>query len=253
VSIESLSGESASFSNIDFEGNGQKINSVWMGEHTLKTGEMYLNRASDFAEFKWGQSRYEFSSSLNDENNRVNTRHLIELHKVETDEGKIEHTLFDFELGGIDSVAFGQLINFYRDGAKLETESALEKVRPYVEQLFSRGFFLSLNALSINISDENKADTSFKLSIPEGTDNVSNNPTVLIPKLIGTASTHLTHGFAQQFPLINKGINKAKQNGFVSEVDDTYIIDAEINNGSVDFSTGRKLPLMGLLVPIITQ
>ena len=67
--------------------------------------------------------------------------------------------------------------------------------------------------------------------------------------MTGTASSQLTQGFSGQFPLIQQGVNQAKQNGLVSEVDDNYIIDAEINNGNLDFSTGQKLPLMSLLIP----
>ena len=253
LNIESLSDQSASFSDIDFEGNGKKLNSVWIGDHILKTGKINFSRDCDSAHFKWNDSRYEFSSKLDDENSRVITRHVVELNNIETEEGRVEHILFDFELGDMDSTAFDQLINFYRDGEQSKTASAVEKIKPYIEQLFSRGFYMSLNSLVVDISDKSKVNASIKLSIPEGTDGVSDNPTVVIPKLTGTASSQLTQGFSKQFPLIQQGVNQAKQNGLVSEVDDNYIIDAEINNGNLDFSTGQKLPLMSLLIPLITQ
>ena len=253
LNISSSSNKSVSFANIDFEGSGTKLNSVWIGSHSLKTGKINVGQDSDSYELKWDKSRYEFSSNLDDEDNRVITRHVAELHNIETDEGEIEHALFDFELGDMDSVAFDQLINFYRDGEQSKTASAVEKIKPYIEQLFSRGFYVALNALSIEISDDSKVNASLKLSIPEGTDGVSDNPTVIISKLTGTASSQLTRGFSGQFPLIQQGISRAQQNGFVSEIDDSYFIDAEINNGNVDFSTGQKLPLMSLLIPLVTQ
>ena len=147
LNIESLSDQTASFSDIDFEGNGKKLNSVWIGDHILKTGKINFSRDSDSAHFKWNDSRYEFSSKLDDENSRVITRHVVELNNIETEEGRVEHILFDFELGDMDSNAFDQLINFYRDGEQSKTASAVEKIKPYIEQLFSRGFYMSLNSL----------------------------------------------------------------------------------------------------------
>ena len=190
LDIESLSDQSASFSDIDFEGNGKKLNSVWIGDHILKTGKINFSRNSDSTEFKWDGSRYEFSSKLEDENSRVITRHVVELNNIETDEGKIEHILFDFELGDMDSTAFDQLINFYRDGEQSKTATAIEKVKPYIEQLFSRGFYMSLNTLVVDISDDSKVDASIKLSIPEGTDGVSDHPTVLISNLTGPCTLY---------------------------------------------------------------
>ena len=99
----------------------------------------------------------------------------------------------------MDSVAFDQLINFYRDGEQSKTASAVEKIKPYIEQLFSRGFYVALNALSIEISDDSKVNASLKLSIPEGTDGVSANPTLIISKLTGPASSQLTRALADNF------------------------------------------------------
>ncbi|WP_337122034.1 hypothetical protein, partial [Staphylococcus aureus] len=89
----------------------------------------------------------------------------------------------DFTLGDADSEAFLALSNIYQSNPYLEAED-LEKAMPFVDSLFSKGFFVSIKPFALNLG-EGEFSSKMTLNIPEGTNDVQQDPSVIMSALTG--------------------------------------------------------------------
>ncbi|MCH5824188.1 hypothetical protein MMA61_24695, partial [Salmonella enterica] len=72
---------------------------------------------------------------------------------------------------------------------------------------FSQGFSLSLNQLAVKVGDGDFS-ANWMLTIPEGTNNILQDPSVILPALTGHLDNFVSQQFAQDYPFIQQGMDE---------------------------------------------
>lgn len=252
VEVDFNSGEKLLISNVSGDGQGRKQNGFWLGEQALLISELSIVDADQSALFAMKNSRYDFSSSIEENSQRVSSQHKIGVEDLVTAEGVIDKLSLDVELGDLDSNAFEKLIELYQSNPMLTSED-IQTAIPYVETLFSKGFYLSMNKMALTLGETGEFESQWRITVPEGTDNVSQNPAVILPSLTGNLDTFFSNDLVQQYPFIKQGVDEAIVMEFVKQTDTGYEIQAELKDGNLVFSSGQEIPLMALLMPAMMQ
>ena len=252
VELDFSTGEKMVFSKIDAQGEGKQENGFWLGNQTLSIGLFAISDLSTSqAVFKIEQGQYEFNSDLNKEQTRLNSNHKVSMATILTPDGMVENFTMDFTMGDIDSAAFESLMSMYQNNP-IMTESEVLEAIPYVESLFSKGFYLAMNKLSLQIG-QGEFESQWKLSVPEGTDGISQDPTIILPALTGELNTYFSNQLVIDYPFIKQGIDEAMIMEIIEQTDDGYRIKAELKNANIVLASGQEIPLMALLMPLLLQ
>ena len=133
------------------------------------------------------------------------------------------------------------------------TADDIQDAIPYVETLFSKGFYLSMNKMALTLGDNGEFESTWKITVPEGTTNVTQNPANILPSLTGNLDTFFSNGLVEQYPFIKQGVDEAMVMEFVSQNDKGYQIQAELKDGNLVFENGQQIPLMAILLPAMMQ
>ncbi len=252
VEIDFNTGEKMLLSNMTGSGQGRKQNSFWLGEQEINIADMSVFDSGQTSLFTMKSGQYKFSSSLDDASKRVNSQHVVSATKLLMPEGEADNLIVDLEFGDLDSHSFEQLVNMYQNNPVL-TAADVQAAIPDVETLFSKGFYLSMNKMAVTLDDKGQFESTWKITVPEGTSNVTQNPAMILPALTGNLDTFFSNGLVEQYPFIKQGIDEAMAMEFISQDDKGYQIRAELKDGNLVFENGQKIPLMAILLPAMMQ
>lgn len=252
VEVDFNSGEKVLLSGLTGLGEGKKMNSFWIGEQTIQVAETSIIDTTQVPLFGLSNSKYTFKSSFDEVAKTVSSQHVVELNDLLTADGDVENVSIDLSFGDLDSAAFEHLMNLYQNNP-MPTNADIEAAVPHVESLFSKGFYLAMNKMAVKLSEESEFESQWKITVPEGTDNVTQNPMMILPALTGDLNTFFSSGLVTEYPFIKQGVDEAMVMELIQETEQGYQIQAELKEGNLVFENGQQIPLMALLLPTLMQ
>lgn len=252
VEIDFNSGEKVLMSGLSGQGTGKKMNSFWLGEQTLKVTEASVVNVDQTPLFSMHDGQYTFRSSFDEMAKTVSSQHQVDLNDLLTADGTVDSVSIDLAFGDLDSESFEKLVNLYQNNPML-TSADIETAIPYVENLFSKGFYLAMNKMAVKLSEDSEFESKWKITVPEGTSNVTQNPAMILPALTGDLNTFFSSGLVTEYPFIKQGIDEAMVMELIQETEQGYQIQAELKEGNLVFENGQQIPLMALLLPALLQ
>ncbi|MEF1289293.1 DUF945 family protein [Vibrio sp. M260118] len=252
IEVDFNSGEKMLLSGLTGQGDGRKMNSFWIGKQTFNLAEASVFDIDQSPLFALQQSKYTFASSYDEAAKTVSSQHVVDLNNLVMDEGDVESVSIDLSFGDLDSVAFEHLMNLYQNNP-MPTQADIEAAIPYVESLFSKGFYFAMNKLAVKLGNDSEFESKWKITVPQGTDNVTQNPARILPALTGNLDTTFSDGLVVQYPFIKQGVDDAMQMEWLTHSEQGYHIQAELKEGNLVFENGQQIPLMALLWPALMQ
>lgn len=252
VEVDFNSGEKFLVSGIEGVGDGKMQNLFWLGEQEIKIGDMSLLDESQNPIVAMKNAQYRFSTSLTELSERVNSQHIIQIENIKSTEGDVDNFAMDLEFGDLDMTSFEYLVSLYKNNPQLTPEQ-IESAIPYVDTLFAKGFHLTMNNLSMTLEQNGKFESHWRVAVPEGTENITQNPDAIIPALTGNLDTYISDELLLHYPLISEAVEEATLNEFVEKTEQGYQVKADLKEGNLVFSNGQQLPLLALLLPILVQ
>lgn len=252
VEVDFNSGEKFLVSGIEGAGDGKMQNLFWLGEQEIKIGDMSLLDESQNPIVAMKNAQYRFSTSLTELSERVNSQHIINIENIKSTEGDVENFAMDLEFGDLDMTSFEYLVSLYKNNPQLTPEQ-IESAIPYVDTLFAKGFHLTMNKLSMTLEENGKFESQWRVAVPEGTENITQNPDAIIPALTGNLDTYISDELLLHYPLISEAVEEATLNEFIEKTEQGYQVKADLKEGNLVFSNGQQIPLLALLLPIMVQ
>ncbi|KLN64680.1 DUF945 family protein [Vibrio sp. VPAP30] len=252
VEIDFNSGEKMLLSGLTGQGEGKKMNGFWIGEQTMNLDEASVLNVDQSPLFALNDSKYTFLSSFDEMAKTVGSQHIVDLNNLVMAEGNVDSVSIDLSFGDLDSVAFEHLMNLYQNNP-MPTNSDIEQALPYVESLFSKGFYFAMNKMAVKLGQESEFESKWKITVPQGTDNVAQNPALILPALTGDLDTFFSSGLVTQYPFIKQGIDEAMAMELIQQTENGYQIQAELKEGNLVFENGQQIPLMALFLPALMQ
>lgn len=249
VEVDFNSGEKLLIENISGKGNGKKVNSFWIGEQAMKVGDFSVYAADQTTMFNFVNGEYKYQAEYAEATQRVASKHAFSVGAVAVEQESLDNLELDFAFGDLDAVSFEQLVTLYQNSPML-TAQDLQQMIPHVDTLFAKGFYLSSDKMVVNVGD-GEFTSNWKLTVPQGTDNVSQNPMKVMPALEGHFDSFISNALVEQYPAIQQTIDEGMIMEFVEQTDTGYQVKAEIKEGNIVFEGGQKVPLMSLLLPFM--
>ncbi|MGY3569385.1 DUF945 family protein [Vibrio paucivorans] len=251
VELDFATGEKITIADVDGNGEGKQEKGFWLGKQSISLGEFSIRGVDGSQAFSMNKSEYQFSSDLNKEQGRLNSNHIVTMESLLTPEGAINDFQLDFSLGDVDSQSFEQLVALYQESPVL-TETEIQKAIPYIETLFAKGFYLSMNKMALKVG-EGDFESKWKVSVPEGTDNIAQNPAKILPSLTGKLNTYFSNQIVADYPFIKQGVDEAIIMEMISQTNEGYEINADLKDGNLVFASGQEIPVAALLLPVVFQ
>ncbi|MEH0666195.1 DUF945 family protein [Vibrio scophthalmi] len=245
-------GESLHIVGLKGSGSGKKQGSFWLGEQTLSVDEVTLTDPAQAVWLGLKQGQYRVTSSMDEVNQTVSSQHVVRLNDVIGQEGEVKSVGFDLTFGGLDMESFDHLVNIYQNNPVL-SENEIEQAISQVETLFTKGFYLTMNKLDVDLGDGAVFDSTWTVAVPEGTSGISQNPMMVIPALTGEINTYFSNQLVEQYPFIKQGVDEAIVMEFISQTQQGYQIQATLEQGNLVFNNGQKIPLMTLFLSAMMQ
>ncbi|MFW7525291.1 DUF945 family protein [Vibrio ostreicida] len=252
VEIDFVGGEKMLLSGMSGTGLGRKQNSFWLGEQEINMAEMSILDAQQNTMLAIKNGQYLLSSSIDETSQRLHSQHVSTVEQIVMPQGTANDVVVDFELGDLDSVSFENILEVYQGSSKLGPEES-EKVIPFVETLIEKGFYLSLNKMAVNFGNDSEFEGQIKVTLPEGTNSVMQNPMAMLQNLTGDLGASFSGGLVEQYPFIKQGVEDAVMMKFASKTDKGYQIQAQLKEGNLVFESGQKIPLMAILFGAVMQ
>ncbi|KGY12114.1 hypothetical protein NM22_12590 [Vibrio tubiashii] len=252
VEVDFNSGEKMLLSGLTGHGDGKKMNSFWIGEQTFNLAEVSVLDIDQSPLFALQQSKYTFASAYDETAKTVSSQHIADLNNLVMDDGDVESVSIDLSFGDLDSVAFEHLMNLYQNNP-MPTQADIEAAIPYVESLFSKGFYFAMNKLAVKLGNDSEFESKWKITVPQGTSNVTQNPALILPALTGNLDTQFSDQLVVQYPFIKQGVDDAMAMEWLTHSEQGYHIQAELKEGNLVFENGQQIPLMALLFPALMQ
>ncbi|RJX69471.1 DUF945 family protein [Vibrio sinensis] len=249
LEVDFNSGEKLLLSKLTGEGQGKKVQGFWIGEQTVKLADMTVLDAVQTPLFAVKGSQYEFNAQLDEAKQRVTTQHVVKSENLLFEQQKYSQLEVDFSFGDLDVNAFEQLMDIYQNDPMITAEDA-DKIIPHVETLFSRGFFLSMNQLALNVGD-GQFESQWKLEVPEGTQGIVQDPFKLMKVLKGNFAAFLSNSLVESNPFIKQNVDEGVIMEAIKQNDKGYQFNAELVDGNLQFENGQKIPLMNMLLPMM--
>ena len=131
-------------------------------------------------------------------------------------------------------------------------EQEIQKLLPHIDALFSKGFSLSVNELSLAFG-EGKFRNEWQLSVPQGTDNITQDPMKLMTATSGSLNTYFSDELVDLYPFIQESVDELMVMELIEKKDDGYELKAQISDGKLKFENGQEFPLITLLMPALMQ
>ncbi|WP_162062853.1 DUF945 family protein [Vibrio taketomensis] len=249
VEMDFNTGEKLMIDNLTGNGDGKKVNGFWIGDQVLKIKQLSVLDPQQTAQFSMKDAEYQYIANHDEATQRVASNHTIRIGGISVEDESLDKVELNFAFGDVDAVSFEQLVTRYQDSPML-TAQDLQAMMPYLDSLFAKGFYISSDKMAINIGD-GEFTSNWKLIVPQGTDNISQNPMKLMPALEGHFNSFVSDDLAQQYPSIKQAMDEGMVMEFVQQTTGGYQVKAEIKEGNIVFEGGQKVPLMSLFLPLM--
>lgn len=249
LQLDFESGEKLMISELSASGDGQKEGGFWLGEQSLSMKKFNVDDTQLDSVFAMDNASYKFVSSQDSERDRIDTQHLVDVAQVTSINGNMTEFSLDFALKSLDSNAFSGLVDLYQRNPSLG-QADITEIAPLIETLFARGFQVEMNNMNFRL-DEGQFKSNWLLEIPEGTNNVSRDPSVVLPALQGHLDTQVSDGIVNLYPPLKQGVDELMVMEMVKQNDTGYQLKANIEGGELVFENGQKVPIAALFLPLM--
>jgi len=175
----------------------------------------------------------------------------LDIANIETNEGQLNNLNVDFEMSKLDSQSFEKIFEIYQANPVLTQEDVAEII-PFIDVLFAKGFDLSMNNMSLELG-KGQFESKWLVSVPEGTENISSNPSMIVPALTGNVQSSFSNELVEEYPFIREGIDELIVMEMIKQTESGYEITADLENGNLVFENGQEIPLIALLMPAFVQ
>ncbi|BCN24353.1 DUF945 family protein [Vibrio alfacsensis] len=252
VQVDFDNGEEIFLNKLTGHGKGKQAKGYWLGEQTFSLQKLDVLDASLTPIFVIENASYSGVTKLDEAGEKLNSNLNLGAQKMHLTDGTIvDDFKLDFSIADVDSQSFDQIMSIYQSSTMLDTQE-IESLLPYIDTLFSQGFNLSVNELSLAFG-EGKFRNEWQLSVPQGTDNITQDPMKLMMATTGSLSTYFSDELVEQYPFIQEGIDELMVMELIEKKDNGYELKAQISDGKLKFENGQEFPLITLLMPALMQ
>ncbi|QXO19003.1 DUF945 family protein [Vibrio ostreae] len=251
IDMDFTNGEKAQLSHLRIDGQGKQIKGFWIGKQSLTLDALTTTDIDGTTPFSADKASYQFTSTLDEATQRFSSQHVVNIGQVVNQDNILRDVQLDFTLADVDSDSFEQLSNIYQSYPEM-THEAMGQAMPYLDTLFSKGFRLTMDKLSASLG-EGEFTSSWSLSIPEGTDNVMQDPGIVLSALTGHLESSVSNQLAAAYPMIQQGADELVVMEMATQDDKGYQLKADVKDGNLQFANGTKVPLMALFMTLMMQ
>ncbi|AXY00879.1 DUF945 family protein [Vibrio alfacsensis] len=252
VQVDFDNGEEISLNKLTGHGKGKQAKGYWLGEQTFSLQKLDVLDASLTPIFVIENASYSGLTKLDEAGEKLNSNLNLGAQKMHLTDGTVvDDFKLDFSIADVDSQSFDQIMSIYQSSPMLDTQE-IESLLPYIDTLFSQGFNLSVNELSLAFG-EGKFRNEWQLSVPQGTDNITQDPMKLMMATTGSLSTYFSDELVEQYPFIQEGVDELMVMELIEKKDNGYELKAQISDGKLKFENGQEFPLITLLMPALMQ
>jgi uncharacterized protein YdgA (DUF945 family) len=252
VQVDFENGEEIHLTELTGQGKGKQAKGYWLGEQSFSLEKLDVVDATLAPMFLIENANYSGYTSLNEVGDKLSTNLVVGAQKMLlTDGTSVDNFKLDFAIGDVDSQSFDQIMSMYQNSPMLD-EQEIQKLLPHVDTLFSKGFNLSVNELSLAFG-EGKFRNEWKLSIPQGTDNITQDPMKLVTATTGSLNTYFSDELVDLYPFIQEGVDELMVMELLDKTEHGYELKAQISDGKLKFENGQEFPLIALLMPALMQ
>lgn len=251
IEMDFAAGEKMQLINLTGQGQGKQQNGFWIGQQKLGMEKLDMRDSAGNSPFSALNVSYDFTSTLDDQQQRFSSQHVVTIGELVNESGKVHDLKIDFTLGDIDSQSFAQLSTIYQNHPDMP-QQAISEALPYVDILFAKGFKLSMNKMALKVG-EGEFNSNWTLAIPEGTQNVLQDPSVILSALTGNLDTFVSTQLAADYPFVQQGVDELVVMEMATQTDSGYQLKADVKDGNLVFANGHQIPLVALFLPLMMQ
>ncbi|UQA51538.1 DUF945 family protein [Vibrio sp. ED002] len=252
VQVDFENGEEIHLTKLTGQGKGKQAKGYWLGEQTFSLQKLDVVDAQLAPMFMIENATYNGNTSLNETGDKLNSKLNLEANQLRlTDGTDVDNFKLDFSIADVDSQSFDQIMSIYQNSPMLD-EQEIQTLLPHIDTLFSKGFKLSVNELSLAFG-EGKFRNEWQLSVPEGTDNITQDPMKLMTATSGSLSTYFSDELVDLYPFIQESVDELMVMELIEKKDNGYQLKAQISDGKLKFENGQEFPLIALLMPALMQ
>ncbi|MGO1298283.1 MAG: DUF945 family protein [Vibrio sp.] len=247
---------------IAVEGSGKRTGSLWVGDQTLTVGRIdaqgtatappkpganakSLQRAEPFSATIEGLT-YDFSSRLDQKETRFTSQHKVTIDEFKSDDIDAHDLTLSAALNNVDRASFVQLSDLY-NGRSNVTGKDVGYALPFIDTLFAKGFSVEISQLDGSIDDGNFT-SQLKLSMPQGTEHVTRNPSQVIQLLQGNLGVTMSESLAKKYPMLQRTADELVVSEIAKQGKDGYAMKATIEKGNLVFDKDHQIPLQALMM-----
>ncbi|MGY0615785.1 DUF945 family protein [Vibrio sp. FJH11] len=252
VQADFVNGDELHLKNLTGEGKGKQVKGYWLGEQVFSLEKLDVVDSAMTPVFLIDGATYSGNTAVDDAGEKLNSKFNLAAQKMRlTDGTDVDNFKLDVSIGDVDSQSFDQIMSIYQSSPIL-SEQEVSDLLPHVDTLFSKGFSLSVNELSLTFG-EGKFHNEWQLSVPQGTENITQNPMKLVTVTNGALSTYFSDELVETYPFIKEGIDELLIMELIEKVEGGYQLKAKIGDGKLKFENGHEFPLIALLMPALMQ
>ena len=252
VQIDFENGEEIHLTELKGEGKGKQAKGYWLGEQSFSLKKLDIVDAQLAPMFLIENASYSGNTSLNEAGDKLSSKLVLDAKQMRlTDGTDVDNFKLDFAIGDVDSKSFDEIMSIYQSSPMLD-EQEIQKLLPHIDALFSKGFSLSVNELSLAFG-EGKFRNEWQLSVPQGTDNITQDPMKLMTATSGSLNTYFSDELVDLYPFIQESVDELMVMELIEKKDDGYELKAQISDGKLKFENGQEFPLIALLMPAMMQ
>ncbi|MGR5175038.1 DUF945 family protein [Vibrio parahaemolyticus] len=250
IQLDFDSGEQLTVTDLNATGTGKKEKGFWLGEQSASVKNFSILDPAHTSLFNIDKAGYTFKSTFNAETDRIDTQHVFDMTEMTYSDGeRVSDLNVDFALTSLDRSAFEGLVDIYQSNPSL-AQADINTLAPLIETLFARGFQVSMNGMQFKIADD-EFKSKWLLEVPEGTNNVSRDPSLVMPALTGNMNAYMSEGMVNAYPVLAEGIDELMVMEMIKQKGEGYELDASIEAGQLVFENGQRIPLIALFLPLL--
>ncbi|HHB1595121.1 TPA: DUF945 family protein [Vibrio campbellii] len=252
VQIDFENGEEIHLTELTGKGKGKQAKGYWLGEQSFSLQKLDIVDAQLAPLFLIENASYSGNTSLNEAGDKLSSKLVLDAKQMRlTDGTDVDNFKLDFAIGDVDSKSFDEIMSIYQSSPMLD-EQEIQKLLPHIDALFSKGFSLSVNELSLAFG-EGTFRNEWQLSVPQGTDNITQDPMKLMTATSGSLNTYFSDELVDLYPFIQESVDELMVMELIEKKDDGYELKAQISDGKLKFENGQEFPLIALLMPAMMQ
>ncbi len=252
VQVDFVNGDELHLNGLSGQGKGKQVKGYWLGEQAFSLEKLDVVNSAMTQIFLIENANYSGNTATDETGEKLNSQFNLAAQTMRlTDGTDVDNFKLDFSIADVDSQSFDKIMAIYQSSAVL-SEQEINSLLPHVDTLFNKGFNLSVNELSLAFG-EGKFHNEWELSVPQGTEKITQNPMKLVNVTNGALSTYFSDELVEHYPFIQEGIDELLIMELIDKVEGGYQLKAQISDGKLKFANGHEFPLIALLMPALMQ